>query len=54
MPVYEFQCAKCKHQFTTTETFQEHAQHHETCPKCHSKAVQQQMSLVYAKTSRKS
>jgi len=54
MPVYEFNCNDCGHKFTVTETFKEHEQHHEKCPKCGSKKIAQMMSEVYAKTSKKS
>ena len=54
MPVYEFECSRCKHKFTAAETFQEHSRHKEKCPKCQSSDVRQQMSTIFAKTSKKS
>lgn len=54
MPVYEFRCETCRESFSVTESFKEHAEHREKCPKCGSQRVKQQMSPVYAKTSRKS
>lgn len=54
MPAYEFECKQCGERFTLTETMKEHERHQEKCPKCGSKKVEQLMSIVYAKTSKKS
>ena len=54
MPTYEFACKKCGEKFMLVESFKDHAAHKERCPKCQSKQVEQLMSAVYAKTSKKS
>lgn len=54
MPVYEFHCSECDHKFTIAETFKEHEEHKEKCPKCGSRNIKQLISEVYAKTSKKS
>lgn len=54
MPTYEFECKKCHKKFTVEESYTEHSDHHERCPKCGSRRVEQQMSPVYVKTSKKS
>lgn len=54
MPEYEFECKQCGNKFTITESYKQRERHQEKCPKCSSKKVEQLMSSVYAKTSKKS
>jgi putative FmdB family regulatory protein len=55
MPLYEFECAKCKTTFTEKETFEEHDRHPEVkCPKCGSTDVHGLLCAVGVKTSKKS
>jgi putative FmdB family regulatory protein len=55
MPLYEFECAKCKTTFTEKETFEEHARHRKVkCPKCGSTNVPGLVRAVGVKTSKKS
>ena len=54
MPTYEFECKACGKEFSLSETYGEHDRHEEKCPHCGSKDVQQLISSVYAKTSKKS
>jgi putative FmdB family regulatory protein len=55
MPLYEFECAKCKTTFTEKETFEEHDRHRKVkCPKCGSTDVHGLMGAVGVKTSKKS
>lgn len=54
MPDYEFECQQCGARFMLSETFQEHEQHHEQCPKCESLSIEPRLSPVYARTSKKS
>ena len=54
MPTYEFECKQCGKSFIVAETFNDHDRHEEKCPECGSKDVEQLISNVYAKTSKKS
>jgi putative FmdB family regulatory protein len=54
MPVYEYQCQGCKHQFTVVLSITEHDKLKVECPKCKSKKVEQRLSAFYAKTAKKS
>ena len=54
MPYYEFECRRCGEKFTVQENFAEHNRHQEKCPKCGSKQVEQLISSVHVKTSKKS
>lgn len=54
MPEYEFECQQCGEKFSQKETYEEHDQHKEKCPKCGSKRVEQLVSQVHVKTSKKS
>jgi len=55
VPTYEYKCRQCKKTFTDKQTFQEHDQHKQVkCPKCDSTDVQQVISRIFAKTSKKS
>lgn len=54
MPTYEFECKSCGHRFSVSESLREHDEHHEKCPSCGGRDIQQVPSLVNVKTSRKS
>lgn len=54
MPVYEFKCNNCGHNFDIVETFKEHDEHKEKCPKCKSKDIERVISSVSVQTSKKS
>lgn len=54
MPTYEYQCRKCKKQFSVMCSFAEYEQKKVKCPKCESTQVDHRMSLVGVKTSKKS
>ena len=55
MAYYNYECTKCGHEFTDEQTFAEHDKHKQVkCPKCASKRVEQLVSHVYAKTTKKS
>lgn len=55
MPSYEYKCMKCAHRFTDKQSFAEHDDHKQVkCPKCNSSKVAQQLSEVFAQTSKKS
>jgi putative FmdB family regulatory protein len=54
MPVYEYLCHACKHEFTKILTIDEHENGDLQCPDCGSKDVEQRYAAFYAVTSRKS
>ena len=55
MPYYEFECLKCKKTFTVKESFEEHDTHKQVkCPKCGGREVEQLLTTVRVKTSKKS
>jgi len=54
MPTYEFECTQCKKTFTEKMTFEEHSRKRVKCPKCGSTKVNQLISTVFVKTSKKS
>jgi putative FmdB family regulatory protein len=54
MPLYSYECTKCRERFDVTRSIAEHDAHREKCPKCGHKSVRQLMSTFFAQTSRKS
>lgn len=54
MPTYEYRCADCSHGFTVVLSISEHDKAKLQCPRCNSEHVQQAVSAVFVKTSRKS
>lgn len=55
MPVYEFECRKCKKKFTTVLRMSELNQaKHVRCPKCESTDVQKLIEPFFAVTAKKS
>ena len=55
MPMYEFECEKCRKHFTLQHTFSEYDEHKkEKCPKCGSTKVRQLVASIHLKTSKKS
>lgn len=54
MPLYEFECNKCKHKFNLVESISEHDKHAEKCPKCGSSDIKSLISAVNVQTSKKS
>ena len=54
MPIYEFKCNKCGHEFDIIETLQEHDKHMERCPKCKSEDIERVLGVIGVKTSKKS
>jgi putative FmdB family regulatory protein len=54
MPNYEFKCKKCGSHFERSESIGQHDKHKEKCPKCGSKSIQNIVSAVNVKTSKKS
>jgi len=54
MPVYEFICQKCDHDFSLVISLSEYEKKKFMCPKCNSKKVKRQISSFEAITSKKS
>ncbi|MCB1678985.1 MAG: zinc ribbon domain-containing protein [Halioglobus sp.] len=54
MPVYEFKCKKCGNRFELAESISQHDKHREKCPACGSRSLQNVVSSVSVKTSKKS
>jgi putative FmdB family regulatory protein len=54
MPVYEFECKKCGHEFEMAMSFAERDKKKVKCPECNSTRVTQLLSTFYANTSKKS
>ena len=54
MPEYDYRCLKCRKAFSVTESMTEHGSKARRCPKCRSTRVQQVLSSVSVKTSKKS
>ncbi|HTR20090.1 MAG TPA: zinc ribbon domain-containing protein [Gemmatimonadales bacterium] len=54
MPIYEYRCAKCGHEFSETMPISEHGSRRPTCPKCGARNVEPEFSAFFPKTVRKS
>ena len=54
MPMYEFECKKCGHQFEKVMSMTEHDEEKVRCPKCESEEVKHLIESVYVTTSKKS
>jgi putative FmdB family regulatory protein len=53
MPNYEFECTQCGKVFSEKLSFQQRQQRKIKCPKCRSAKVEQLISAVFVKTSKK-
>ncbi len=53
MPTYEYRCEDCQHGFTVLLSIKEHDTARPQCPACKSQRVEQVLSTVSVKTSRK-
>jgi putative FmdB family regulatory protein len=53
MPIYEYRCAACGHEWSRQELLSEHENQHPVCPKCGS-GGEQVFSAFFVKTVRKS
>ena len=54
MPMYEYKCLDCGKEATLSLSLKDHESGSVTCPSCKSKRMEQLVSAVMAKTSRKS
>ena len=53
MPTYEYECKKCRHEFSLTMAMDEHEKK-VRCPKCKGEKVKHVITSVSVTTSRKS
>jgi putative FmdB family regulatory protein len=53
MPVYQYHCRSCGHDFQHSEPIREHGHSRTRCTKCKSTQVEQVLSRFFAKTARK-
>ncbi len=53
MPIYDYRCEKCGHDFTRIERISEHEKARPRCPKCRSTRVARVFSPVALKTAKK-
>lgn len=54
MATYEYECKKCRHEFSLSMAMEEHQKKKVRCPKCKSENVKQVIAPVFVTTSRKS
>lgn len=54
MPIYDYHCEKCEHDFTRIERMSEHEKAKPRCPQCRSTRVVRVFSPVALKTAKKS
>jgi putative FmdB family regulatory protein len=54
MPTYEYECKKCRHEFSLTMAMDEHEKKKVRCPKCKGENVKHLIASVFVTTSRKS
>jgi putative FmdB family regulatory protein len=54
MPIYEYHCKECQHDFSVKMSMADHEQQTIACPACKGKKVIPHYSTFYAKTSKKS
>ncbi len=53
MPIYEYRCKDCGHDFTIIESLEDHEVAKPTCPECKSSSVERVISSVYVQTAKK-
>jgi putative FmdB family regulatory protein len=56
MPVYDYHCKKCGHDFIVIETLGEHEEHLEVlpkCPECKSEDTERVITGVHVQTGKK-
>lgn len=54
MPIYDFKCNSCGHEFDIIESVHEHDEHKEKCPKCKSSEIERVIGAASVQTSKKS
>jgi putative FmdB family regulatory protein len=54
MPVYDYHCSKCGHDFQVVERMSEHEKAKPKCPECKSVKVERVLTGAFVKTGKKS
>ena len=54
MPVYDYACTACGHEFQVVERITEHEKARHACPKCKSAKVERVFTGAFVKTGKKS
>jgi len=54
MPIYDYMCLECGHEFQRVERISEHEQTDPRCPKCESAKVERVLTGAFVKTGKKS
>ncbi len=53
MPIYEYRCKDCGHDFTIIESLANHEVAKPTCPECKSSSVERVIGPVHVQTGKK-
>ncbi|GMV04917.1 MAG: hypothetical protein AMXMBFR53_11970 [Gemmatimonadota bacterium] len=53
MPIYDYACRACGHEFQVVELMSEHEKAPHACPKCKSKDVARVLTGAFVKTGKK-
>ena len=54
MPVYDYVCRTCGHEFQVVERMSDHDKAPHPCPECKSEEVERVLAGVFVKTGKKS
>ena len=54
MPIYDYRCKDCGHEFTIIESLEEHKVAEPTCPEYRKPSVERVISAVHLQTAKKS
>jgi putative FmdB family regulatory protein len=54
MPIYDYVCRKCGHEFQRVERISDHESAHPKCPECKSTRVERVLTGAFVKTGKKS
>lgn len=54
MPVYDYRCNGCGHDFMVIESLAEHERAHPRCPECRSSNVRRVITPAHIQTAKKS
>lgn len=54
MPVYDYECRKCGHEFQVVENISDHEKSKPACPECRSDEVRRVFTAAFVKTGKKS